>query len=64
MDKNNFERLRTEIQMLLTEYEEKRTDAKAESLELRKCAKIIDCGNFLYKNLVRIVNDSESWEVE
>lgn len=55
MDRNNFERLRTEIQLLLTEYEEmgERVIDLIGRMEQDK---------FLYKNIVRIINDTEDWE--
>ena len=57
MDRNNFERLRTEIQMLLTEYKE-HEDKYTDTLDR------LENAEFLYENLVLILNDSEGWEVD
>ena len=64
MDRDNFERLRTEIQMLLTEYEEMHDKAERQTDELRRYSIYKNCMDFLYKNLVALVNESEDWEVE
>lgn len=54
MNRDNFERLRTEIQMLLTEYEEM-SDRYTDVVDR------VEQGEFLYRNIVRIINDSEDW---
>lgn len=59
MDRNNFERLRTEIQMLLTEYEEGRNNVDPKDEKV-----LADLGWYLYKDIVALVNESEDWEVE
>lgn len=61
MDRNNFERLRTEIQLLLTEYEESRNNVDSENVnEIYKV--LADIGWYLYKDIVQIINESEGWE--
>ena len=64
MDRNNFERLKTEIQMLLTEYEDMHDRAERQTDELRRYSMYKNCMDFLYKNIVHIINESEDWEAE
>ena len=61
MDRNNFERLRTEIQLLLTEYKESRNNV--DSKDVNDIYKVLaDIGWYLYKDIVQIINESEGWE--
>jgi hypothetical protein len=53
-DRQNFERLRSEISYLLTEYEEY-NDRHRDTLHRLENAR------YLYDNLVLILNDSEGW---
>ena len=53
-DRQNFERLRSEISYLLTEYEEY-NDGHRDTLDR------LENAQYLYDNLVLILNDSEGW---
>ena len=53
-DRQNFERLRSEISYLLTEYEELNNRQKYAIDRLENA-------QYLYENLVLILNDSEGW---
>lgn len=60
-DRQNFERLRTEIQLLLTEYKESRNNV--DSKDVNDIYKVLaDIGWYLYKDIVQIINESEGWE--
>lgn len=54
-DRDNFDRLRSEISYLLTEYEE--MEDKYNDVENR-----LIHAQYLYDNLVLILNDSEGWD--
>lgn len=54
-DRQNFERLRGEISYLLTEYEEL-NDRHNDTLDR------LENAQYLYDNLVLILNDSEGWD--
>lgn len=56
-DRQNFERLRGVVKNLLTEYEE-HEDKYTDTLDR------LENAQFLYENLVLILNDSEGWEAE
>ena len=53
-DRQNFERLRSEISYLLTEYEELNNRQKYAIDRLENA-------QYLYENLVLTLNDSEGW---
>ena len=53
-DRQNFERLRSEISYLLTEYEEY-NDRHNDTLDR------LENAQYLYENIVLILNDSEGW---
>ena len=52
--KDAFEKLRTEIQFALTDYEEMSDRVQEQIIPLRE----------LYHAIVDIINDSEGWELE
>lgn len=62
--KEAFEKLRTEIQMALTDYEERQNNANLETNGLYKGAKKLDNARLFYKDVVDIINDTEGWELE
>ena len=62
--KEAFDRLKTETQMALTDFEERQNTANNITNSLYKGAKKLDNARLFYKDIVAIINDTEGWELE
>lgn len=62
--KDAFEKLRTEIQFALTDYEERQNEANDIKSCIYQSAKKLDNAELFYKDIVAIINDTEGWELE
>ena len=62
--KEAFDRLKTEIQMALTDFEERQNTADDIKSCIYQSAKKLDNARLFYKDIVAIINDTEHWEIE